>query len=376
MPDQAGATIRVLIVDDSAIFRRALAAQLGRYDDIQVVGSAVDPYDAREKIAALRPDVLTLDIQMPRMDGLTFLQALMTHHPLPVVVVSSIAPPDSEVGLRALELGAVEVVAKPGSTFSTPHDPHLLARAIRTAAVARLSLFVSPALAIRPATPREPAGALTPLAGPAAWEPTWRVIVIGASTGGTVAIETVLASLPAHAPPVVVVQHMPAGFTAAFAQRLDSICAVRVHEAQQGEEPVAGEALIAPGGRHLLLRQHGHGFVVQLKDGPAVYHQRPSVDVLFQSVAACAGGHAIGVLLTGMGADGANGLLALRQRGAFTIAQDEQTSVVFGMPKEAIKLGAAEVVLPLHHIGPAIVEHMGQAHVTGASTPTSTRTPK
>ncbi len=337
--------IRVLVVDDSAIVRKALTEELGKYPDIEVVGTATDPYVARDKIVALRPDVVTLDLEMPRMDGLSFLARLMKYYPLPVVVVSSLTPENSEAAVRALELGAVEVVAKPGSTYSVPDVDRRLVWAIRAAASARPSRLDGEAI------PSPPAG--TSLAG---LRTTHQVLAIGASTGGTTAIEIVLRGLPSTAPGTVIVQHMPEHFTAAFARRLDSICAMTVREARDQDDVVPGVALVAPGNRHLLLERNGARYVARVKDGPTVHHQRPSVDVLFTSVARSAGPNAIGVLLTGMGSDGAKGLLTMRQSGAHTVAQDEQTSVVFGMPQEAIKLGGACEVLPLPRIARAVLE--------------------
>lgn len=336
--------IRVLIVDDSAIVRKVLTDELSKYDDIEIVGTAVDPYVAREKIVKLKPDVITLDIEMPRMDGLSFLSKLMKHFPMPVIVVSSLTPENSETALRALELGAVEVVSKPGSTFSTPDVHKQLIRAIRSAAVARIS---------RPtAAPVEAA----PVAGTHKFlQTTHKIIALGASTGGTKALEAVITGFPPDTPGVVVVQHMPEYFTATFAARLNSVSQMEVKEAQDGDRVIPGVVLIAPGNKHMVLQMSGAQYLVRIKDGPAVFHQRPSVDVLFQSVARSAGSNAVGALMTGMGADGAKGLLAMRQSGAHTIAEDEKTCVVFGMPREAINLGAADEIVPLPKISQAIL---------------------
>ncbi|MCS6861098.1 MAG: chemotaxis response regulator protein-glutamate methylesterase [Abditibacteriales bacterium] len=335
--------IRVLVVDDSAIVRKVLTEELSKFPDIEVVGTAMDPYVARDKIVKLKPDVVTLDVEMPRMDGLSFLAKLMKHYPLPVVIVSSLTPKNSEAALRALELGAVEVISKPGSQFSTPDVAHQLVRAIRAAAAAKLPQRLP---ADVPSTTTAP----VPLSR---LRTTHKILAIGASTGGTQAIEAVLKRLPATTPGTVIVQHMPAGFTTTFAERLNRVCLMEVREARDGDSVVPGVALIAPGNYHMLLTQSGARYVVRVKDGPLVHYQRPSVDVLFQSVARSAGCNAVGVILTGMGADGAKGLLAMRRAGAHTIAQDEQTSVVFGMPKEAIALGAAAEVVPLPHIADA-----------------------
>ncbi len=339
--------IRVLVVDDSAVVRKIITTELSKFEDIEVVGSAIDPYAAREKIAKLHPDVITLDIEMPRMDGLSFLEKLMAHHPIPVVIVSSLAPKDSENALRALSLGAIEIVGKPGSQFSAPDVAGQLIRAVRIAARSRVSIRKPPLAKQGTAT------TFTRL------ETTHKIIAIGASTGGTGAIESVLSEFPANSPGTVIVQHMPAGFTQAFAKRLNSICQVEVREATHGAAVVPGLALVAAGNHHLLLQRSGATYSVVVKNGPAVHFQRPSVDVLFRSVAESAGSNAIGVILTGMGADGATGLKEMHDSGARTIAQDEDTCVVFGMPKEAIRLGAADQILPLDRITQSILHRVG-----------------
>jgi two-component system, chemotaxis family, protein-glutamate methylesterase/glutaminase len=340
--------IRVLIVDDSALVQKILTEQLSACRDITVVGTASDPYIARDKIAALRPDVLTLDIEMPRMDGLTFLAKLMKYYPLPAVIVSSLTPENSETALKALRLGAVEVISKPGSQFSVSEDPAKLIRAVRAAAGAHPARQPE-----RPAEKEEGNGH-----GRTLLTTTHKILAIGASTGGTIAIEEVLRGFPASMSGTVIVQHMPEHFTEAFAKRLNSICAMEVREAKDDDSVVPGVALIAPGNRHMMLHLSGARYMVKLKDGPPVHYQRPSVDVLFQSVARNAGGNAVGVLLTGMGADGAKGLLSMKQNGAYTIAQDKKSSVVFGMPKEAINLGAACEVAPLAQISQAIMRQL------------------
>jgi two-component system chemotaxis response regulator CheB len=347
--------IRVLIVDDSAVVRKVLAEELSKYDDIDVVGSAIDPYVARDKIVKLRPDVITLDVEMPRMDGLSFLTKLMKYYPLPVVIVSSLTPKNSEAALRALALGAVEVICKPGTQYSIPDVGRDLVRAIRTAITARL-----PKAHEGPKTP--PAG-LESLSTPL--ETSHKVLAIGASTGGTKTIEAVLSGLPATTPGTVIVQHMPEHFTAAFAKRLNQVCHMEVREAKDNDLVVPGLALVAPGNRHMLLHRSGARYLVRLKDGPPVHHQRPSVDVLFYSVARHAGRNATGVILTGMGADGAKGLLAMRESGAYTMAEHEESCVVYGMPKEAIKLGAADEIVPLPHIAQAILKALSQRQQTG-----------
>jgi two-component system chemotaxis response regulator CheB len=337
--------IRVLIVDDSAVVRKVLTEELSKYRDIEVVGTAVDPYIARDKIVRLRPDVITLDVEMPRMDGLSFLAKLMKHYPTPVVIVSSLTPDNSEPAVRALQLGAVEVISKPGSRYSVPDVGRQLLRAIRTGAASR------PARLTKPET-REKVPAAPELTEQ---QTSRRVVAVGASTGGTQAIETILSSLPANSPGTLIVQHMPEHFTGTFAQRLNDVCSMEVREARDQDQVVPGLALVAPGNRHMILQKNAGQYVVRLKDGAPVHHQRPSVDVLFHSVATAAGRSAVGVLLTGMGADGARGLLAMRDSGAATIAQDEDSCVVFGMPKEAIKIGAAMQVAPLRRIAQAIL---------------------
>jgi len=334
--------IRLLIVDDSALVCSMLTKEFSRYPDIEVVGSAVDPFVARDKIILLRPDVLTLDLEMPRMDGLTFLSKLMRYYPMPVVVVSSLAEDNSENALRALELGAVEVVPKPGSRFSAPDVEGRLLNAIRAAAGSDISRKLRSSASAR--TARK-------LAAPASLAATThKVIALGASTGGTQALEAVLKAMPLNAPGIVMVQHMPEGFTASFAARLSEVSGLRVREALDGDAVLPGTALLAPGNRHMRLASNGGGYVVRVGYGEPVHFQRPSVDVLFSSVAESAGRNAAGALMTGMGSDGAAGLLAMRRAGARTIAQDEQSCVVFGMPKEAAAMGAAEVVLPLDRI--------------------------
>ena len=342
--------IRVLVVDDSAVVRRVLTEELNRFEDIEVVGSAIDPYVARDKIVELQPDVLTLDVEMPRMDGLSFLARLMKHHPMPVVVVSSLTPANSELAMRALGLGAIEVVPKPGSQYSTPDVTRDLVRAIRAASVAQLRPADGEVVA--PAPPSRPL------------RTTDKLIAIGASTGGVSAIEKVLKGLPADCPATLIVQHMPANFTQPFAARLDRECPMQVREARDGDDLAAGVALVAPAGQHTLLVRSGSRYVVRVKDGPRVHYQRPSVDVLFGAVASAAGSNAVGVLLTGMGSDGAKGLLEMRQAGAHTIAEAEHSCVVYGMPKVAAEIGAAVEVTPLPRVAGSIMNalrKMGQS---------------
>lgn len=338
--------IKVLVVDDSAVVRKVICDELSRYNDIQVVGTAVDPYFARDKIVELNPDVVTLDLEMPRMDGLSFLSKLMKHHPMPVVVLSSLTPKNSELGIKALDLGAVEVLCKPGASYSTKDIAQPLVHAIRSAAAAKIA--VTPAKATG-AAERQPFENLLV-------QTTHKIIAIGASTGGTKAIEAVLSRMPPTAPGIVIVQHMPEHFTTSFAKRLNDISALQVREARDNDHVIPGVALIAPGNHHMLLARSGGTYVAKIKDGPRVHYQRPSVDVLFHSVAQTAGRNAVGAILTGMGADGAQGLLAMRNSGAYTLAQNEASCVVFGMPKEAIKLGAADEVVALEDITHSILQ--------------------
>jgi two-component system, chemotaxis family, protein-glutamate methylesterase/glutaminase len=342
--------IKVLVVDDSALVRKMLTDELSRYSDIEVVGGAIDPYVARDKIVRLKPDVITLDLEMPRMDGLSFLAKLMKFYPLPVVVVSSLTPLNSQNAIRALELGAVEVICKPGSSLSVPDLSQSLVKAIRAAARAKVSRMMQEEEVL--------GGEQSSQGYQLPFKTTHKVIAIGASTGGTIAIEKLLIEMPLNIPGILVVQHMPEYFTASFASRLDTICKIEVREAKDGDTAAPGVALIAPGGHHMLLERSGAFYQVRIKGGPMVHHQRPSVDVLFHSVAKQAGANAIGVLLTGMGSDGAEGLLAMRESKAYTIAQDEASSVVYGMPGEAVKLGAACDVLPLAEISGRIIKRL------------------
>lgn len=339
--------IKVLIVDDSAIVRKIFSEELSTEPDIEVVGTAPDPFVARDKIIRQKPDVITLDVEMPRMDGLTFLKKLMHHYPIPVIIVSSLTPKGSKMALEAIELGAVEVLSKPGGTYSVGDMSVQLKEKIRAAARVKLNRTrVS-----TPAPLTDVKLILKPLS-----ETTQKIIAIGASTGGTEALKEVLVNLPLNIPGVLIVQHMPAQFTKAFAERLNNLCQIEVREAKDGDSILNGQALIAPGNFHMILRRSGARYYVNVKDGPLVHHQRPAVDVLFNSVAQNAGSNAIGVILTGMGADGAHGMLKMKEGGARTIAQDEESCVVFGMPKEAVKLGAVDRVVPLVRISQEIVQ--------------------
>lgn len=343
--------IKVLVVDDSAIVRRIFMEELSKHQDIEVIGTAPDPYVAREKIVHLKPDVLTLDIEMPRMDGISFLRKLMKYHPLPTIIVSSLTPKNSEMALEALDYGAVEVLAKPGGSYSVGDMSIQLADKIRAAARARpriLNNAEKPSLASGP----------SPGASAALKRTTHKVVAMGASTGGTEALRSVLTRMPSNCPGIVVVQHMPPRFTTAFANRLNDLCEIEVREAEDGDSVLPGLALIAPGNYHMLLRRSGARYYVEVKTGPLVCHQRPSVDVLFYSVAQYAGANAVGVIMTGMGRDGAKGLLEMRNGGAHTIGQDEASCVVYGMPKEAVRGGAVEHVVSLDQIPETVFRNL------------------
>ncbi len=335
----------MLIVDDSAIVRKIFSEELSRYPDIEIIGTAPDPFVARDKIVNLQPDVITLDIEMPRMDGLTFLKKLMKYYPVPTIVVSSLTPKGGKMTLEALDIGAVDVIAKPGGSYSVGDMSSQLADKIRAASRVNMSPATGTTNLVREKP--EPMKALT--------QTSHKVIAIGASTGGTEALKNVLMKLPPNIPGIVIVQHMPANFTTAFADRLNTLCQFQVKEAHDNDTVVPGTCLIAPGNFHMLLRRSGARYYVEVKTGPMVHHQRPAVDVLFKSTAKYAGANAVGVILTGMGADGAAGLKEMKDAGAGTIAQDEKSCVVFGMPKEAIKLGAADKVLPLDQIANEII---------------------
>lgn len=334
--------IRVLVVDDSAVVREVFSRELARDPAIEVVGAVPDPYVARDEIVRLEPDVVTLDVEMPRMDGLTFLRKLMRHHPMPVIIVSSLTQRGGSLALEALESGAVDVMCKPGTAYSVGDMSIELREKVKAAVNARLR---SPS-----AAPAAPPTRLS-LA-----KTTNVVVAIGASTGGTQALQAVLTAMPANAPGIVIVQHMPEHFTRSFAERLNSLCAMNVKEAEDGDTVSPGRVLIAPGNRHMLLVRSGAVYQVTVKDGPLVSRHRPSVDVLFKSVARYAGANAVGSILTGMGSDGAAGLKEMRAAGAETIAQDEASCVVFGMPKEAIKLEAAGHVASLDAMAGKILE--------------------
>jgi two-component system, chemotaxis family, protein-glutamate methylesterase/glutaminase len=361
------ARIRVLIVDDSALVRRALTENLSRCADIEVVGTAVDPYVARDKILLLNPDVLTLDIEMPRMDGLTFLKRLMQHRPMPVVILSSLTGTGSAKALEALQAGAVEVLEKSSGALSAMQDHVRLVEVIKAAARARMRPQPAESPTSRPPAAAPVRASVVRAAGARRYDPR-KIILMGASTGGTEALRAILTRLRADLPGICIVQHIPALFSLAFAQRLNELCDLEVREARNGDLVQPGLALVAPGGFHIVLESRGCGYGVRLNEGPQVHYQRPAVDVLFGSaVKVGAAPHALSILLTGMGTDGASSLLELRNAGARTICQDEASSVVFGMPREAIRLGAAQTILSLDLITPFVERFASEVAIPGAS---------
>ncbi len=346
--------IKVLIVDDSALVRQTLADIISSDPDLQVIGMAQDPVVAVQKISEQAPDVITLDVEMPRMDGITFLQKIMAQHPIPVVMCSSLTERGSETALRAMEFGAVDIITKPkmGTKQFIEESRIRICDSIKAAAASR----VRPIRAVREVSPKYSADVImeAPNAG-AMVQTTEKIVAVGASTGGTEALSAFLQMLPEDSPGIVIVQHMPEHFTAAFAKRLNSICRVSVKEGENNDSVVRGHVLIAPGNKHMLLKRSGARYYVEVKDGPLVSRHRPSVDVLFRSTARYAGKNAVGVIMTGMGDDGAHGMKEMHDAGARTIAQDEATCVVFGMPGEAIKLGGVDKVLPLEKIAAEVL---------------------
>ncbi|MEH6466990.1 MAG: chemotaxis response regulator protein-glutamate methylesterase [Porticoccus sp.] len=350
--------IRVLIVDDSALIRNLLTKILGEARGIEVVGVAADPLIARDKIKALNPDVLTLDVEMPRMDGLTFLGNLMRLRPMPVVMVSSLTEKGATVTMDALALGAVDFVTKPKIDISHSFEAYAdeLISKVKVAAAAKLQ----PRAQLNEPAPVYSADAVIPHVSKKFISTTEKIIAIGASTGGTEAIKDVLLGLPPDAPGIVIAQHIPPGFSAAFAERMNRVTALSVKEAEDGDQVLPGHAFIAPGDKHLLLTRSGTRYVCRLSDGDLVNRHRPSVDVLFRSVLQSAGNNAVAALLTGMGADGAEGLLELNQDGIHTIAQDEASSVVWGMPGEAVKRGGASEVLSLGKVARSLMKACGE----------------
>ncbi|HET7537222.1 MAG TPA: chemotaxis response regulator protein-glutamate methylesterase [Candidatus Didemnitutus sp.] len=355
--------IRVLIVDDSAVVRKLASEALAADPEIEVIGAAVDPYVARDMLRELSPDVLTLDLEMPRMDGLTFLRLLMEHRPLPVIVMSSLTQRGSDYALEALRLGAIDFIGKPSGSYSFGDlGPQLISK-IKTAASAKVRARKPEPRPVAPAPTATPPRPPTPLAR----HPSNRrfnprsIFLLGASTGGTEALRDVLTQLPGDLPGIAIVQHIPATFSKAFADRLNTLCTLEVREARDGDRMQPGLALIAPGNFHMMLQWAGDHYRVRVTDGPQVWHQRPAVDILFKSAADCgAGPHAVAGILTGMGKDGAEGLLRLREKGATTFSQDEATSVVYGMPKAAFENGAAQLQLALDRVAPYLI---GRAEV-------------
>jgi two-component system chemotaxis response regulator CheB len=352
--------IEVLVVDDSAVVRQVMATVLAQEPGMRITVAA-DPLIAMDKMKRMRPDVILLDLEMPRMDGLTFLRKIMSEDPIPVVVCSALAPPGSDIALSAFDDGAIDVITKPtvGVKGFLYESAILLIDTVRSASQARVRRRAFPHL---PTVPKHSADAVLPTRKPPALKVTTdKVVVVGASTGGTEAILEFLAPMPPDSPAIVIVQHMPEVFTAGFARRLDSLCHIEVKEAADGDRVLQGRALIAPGNRHTVLRRSGGHYVVEVTDGPLVSRHRPSVDVLFRSAAQAAGPNAIGVIMTGMGDDGAAGLLEMREAGAWTIAQDETSCVVFGMPKEAIERGAVHEVCSIANLNSKVLERIRPA---------------
>jgi two-component system chemotaxis response regulator CheB len=349
--------IRVLIVDDSAVVRQTLEAVLSSDPDIEVMATASDPFIAADKILREVPDVITLDVEMPRMDGVTFLQKIMSQHPIPVVICSSLTESGSETALRTLEYGAIEIIPKPriGTKQFLEESRVRICDAVKAAAMARISR-IAPETRVVPKLSADVI--LAKAASHAMVKTTDTVVVVGASTGGTEALSDFLTAMPLDAPGIVIVQHMPEHFTRAFAARLDTICRISVKEAENNDTVIRGRALIAPGNHHMLLKRSGARYYVEIKDGPLVSRHRPSVDVLFRSAARYAGKNCIGVIMTGMGDDGAKGMLEMKEAGAFTIAQDEESCVVFGMPKKAIELEAVDRIAHLKDIPATVLKHL------------------
>ncbi len=349
--------IKVLIVDDSSVVRSTLSEVLSSDPEIEVIATAGDPYIAVERISKEVPDVITLDVEMPRMDGLTFLQKLMVQHPIPVIIISSLVGKGSESAWKALEHGAVEIIAKPqlGTKAFIEESRILICDAVKAAFKAGVRKKVAP---MEVPVPKLNADVMLARASSNAMvQTTEKIIAVGASTGGTDAIRVFLEMLPSDSPGIVIVQHMPEHFTRSFADRLNSLCRVTVKEAESNDSVIRGRVLIAPGSKHMLLKRSGARYFVEVRDGPLVSRHRPSVDVLFRSTARYAGKNAIGIIMTGMGDDGAKGMKEMKEAGAYTISQDEATSVVFGMPAEAIKLGGVDKILPLQSIAADALHH-------------------
>jgi two-component system chemotaxis response regulator CheB len=354
--------IKVLVVDDSAVVRQVLVGLLEGAAGIQVTHAVADPLLAMERMKQQWPDVIVLDVEMPRMDGITFLRKIMAERPTPVVICSTLTEKGAKTTLEAMAAGAVAIVTKPrlGLKQFLSESAEELIGTVRAAARANVRRLVprAPMSALQPAAKHTADVILPPGTGPAMAKTTERVVAIGTSTGGTQALEEVLTALPRVCPGIVIVQHMPEKFTAAFANRLDGLCQIAVKEAEHNDRVVPGRALIAPGGRHMVLKRNGAQYFVEVLDGPLVNRHRPSVDVLFRSTAKSAGGNALGIILTGMGDDGAAGMREMHQAGARTLAQDEESCVVFGMPKEAIKRGGVDRTIPLSGVAREIASQM------------------
>lgn len=352
--------IRVLVVDDSAVVRQTLSAIINADPFLELIGTASDPFVAAKKMLSEVPDVITLDVEMPRMDGLTFLRHIMTQHPIPVVIISSLTTEGTETAMKALEIGAVEIITKPqmNTKIFFEESSIRICDAIKAAAQTRPKIRRREVFPTIKVVPKYTADVVIPeyKIGSSMLKTTEKVVAVGASTGGTEALVTFLQALPPDSPGIVIVQHMPEGFTRSFAERLNRICHISVKEAEDNDTVIRGRALIAPGNRHTLLKRSGARYYVEVTDGPLVNRHRPSVDVLFRSVAIYAGANAVGVIMTGMGSDGAKGLLEMKKAGAYTIAQDEKSCVVFGMPLEAIKIEAQQQILPLDMIAATVLK--------------------
>ncbi|MFZ5771530.1 MAG: protein-glutamate methylesterase/protein-glutamine glutaminase [Thermodesulfobacteriota bacterium] len=349
--------IKVLIIDDSAVVRQALSEVLRSDPMLEIMEPAADPFIAAERIEKEKPDVITLDVEMPRMDGLTFLRKLMSQHPIPVVMCSSLTEKGEETTIRALEYGAVSIITKPklGARQFIEESKILICDSVKAAAKVKVRKISDARARYQPARKLSADAVIAPAGKTSMARTTEKVVAIGASTGGTEALKEMLTRLPVDIPGIVVVQHMPEGFTRAFARRIDELCQVRVKEAENGDTVLRGQVLIAPGNRHTLLQRSGARYFVEVKDGPLVCRHRPSVDVLFRSTARYAGSNGIGIIMTGMGDDGARGLLEMKQAGAKTFAQDEESCVVFGMPQVAIRMGAVDEIVPLAELAARIV---------------------
>ncbi len=359
----ANGKIKVLVIDDSALIRSVMKEIIDREKDMVCVGAAPDPIVAREMIKSLNPDVLTLDVEMPKMDGLEFLERLMRLRPMPVVMVSTLTERGSDITFRALELGAVDFVSKPKMDIARGMEVYAIEITDKIRAASQSRVATRRAMHTMVVQEKLTADAILSSSVPGRFSSTEKLIIIGASTGGTEAIKEVLTRLPADVPGILVTQHMPENFTKSFADRLNTLCKISVKEAEHNERILPGHAYIAPGHSHLLLKRSGANYMTELNQGPPVNRHRPSVDVLFRSAANVAGANAMGIILTGMGKDGAQGLLEMKQAGSHTIAQDEATCVVFGMPREAIALGGATEVVPLQNVSRRTLEFLASAGV-------------